>query len=214
MTSRLPFRFHPPWWAVALAAAGCAAGVLLGNWQTGRAEHKRAIAAAQEAVALRGNFDAKHTILLDNKMHGGRPGYQVVQALRLADGRHVLVNRGWLPAGATREQLPAVRTPGAEVSLSGVRLDRLQRVYEPAGIKREGMVWQNVSIAEFAAWSGLALEAYVIEQHSTLDDGLVRDWPRPDAGVEKHQSYALQWYSLAILCVVMFFVLNIKRAGR
>jgi len=214
MTSRLTFRFQPPWWAAVLAAAGCAAGVLLGNWQAGRAEQKRDLAVAQQTVALRGNFDAKHTVLLDNKMHGGRPGYQVVQALRLADGKHVLVNRGWLPAPATRAQLPAVRTPGGEVSLQGVRLDRLPRVYEPAGSKREGKVWQNVSIAEFAAWSGLALEAYVLEQHSALDDGLVRDWPRPDSGVDMHQSYALQWYSLAILSVVMFVALNIKRADR
>jgi len=197
-----------------LAAAGCAAGVLLGNWQTGRTEQKRALAVAQETMALQGNFVAKYTVLLDNKMHGGRPGYQVVQALRLADGRHVLVNRGWLPAAATRDQLPTVRTPDGEVSLRGVRLDRLPRVYEPAGIKRQGTVWQNASITEFAVWSGLALEAYVIEQHSTLDDGLVRDWPRPDAGVEMHQSYALQWYSLAILSVVMFIALNVKRVDR
>jgi cytochrome oxidase assembly protein ShyY1 len=43
----------------------------------------------------------------------------------------------------------------------------------------------------------------VIEQHSGLDDGLVRDWSRPDAGVEKHESYALQWYSLAVLSIVL-----------
>jgi cytochrome oxidase assembly protein ShyY1 len=193
-----------------LAAAGCAAGVLLGNWQAGRAEQKRALAAAQERMTLQGSFDAKHTVLLDNKMHNGRPGYQVVQPLRLANGRHVLVNRGWLPAAATRAQLPAVRTPGGEVSLQGLRLDHLPRAYEPAGSRHEGTVWQNVSIAEFAAWSGLALEAYVFEQHSALDDGLVRDWPRPDAGVEMHESYALQWYSLGALSLILFFALNIK----
>ena len=191
---------------------GCAAGIALGNWQQERASQKRALAAAQKMESLRGAFDPKHTVLLDNKLYHGKPGYHVVQPLRLADGKHVLVNRGWAPAGATRAQLPEVRTPGGEVSLEGLRMDHLPRAYEPAGTKREGKVWQNVAIKEFAAWSGLALEPYVIEQHSGLDDGLVRDWSRPDAGVEKNESYALQWYSLAVLSIVLFLVLNVRRA--
>jgi surfeit locus 1 family protein len=207
-------RFRPPWWAAVLAAAGCAAGILLGNWQSGRAEHKRALAATQKLEALRGSFDATHTVLLDNKLHRGRPGYHVVQPLRLADGRRVLVNRGWLPAPATREQLPAVRTPGGEVSLQGERLDHFPRALEPAASERKGKVWQNLSVREFASWSGLALEPYVIVQHSALDDGLARDWLRPDAGAAKHESYALQWYSLAALSLILFLVLNLKLGKR
>ena len=203
-------RFRPPWWAVLVAATGCAAGILLGNWQSGRAEEKRALAKAQEMTTLRGNFDAKYTVLLDNKMRSGRPGYEVVQPLRLADGRRVLVNRGWLAAGATRAQLPAARTPEGEVTLQGVRLDHFPRALVLAGTKRAGPVWQNVTVEEFAAWSGFALESTVFEQHSALDDGLVRDWPRPDAGVQMHESYALQWYSLAAFSLVLFFALNLK----
>jgi surfeit locus 1 family protein len=204
------FRFRPPWWAAVLAAAGCVAGVLLGNWQSGRAEQKRALAAAQEMTTLRGSFEPSRTVLLDNKMHNGRTGYQVVQPLRLAGGKRVLVNRGWLAAGATREQLPAVPTPAGEVALQGLRLDHFPRAFEPAGATHTGIVWQNASVEDFAAWSGMALEPYVFEQHSALDDGLVRDWPRPDAGVAMHESYALQWYSLAALALVLFIGLNLK----
>jgi len=75
-------------------------------------------------------------------------------------------------------------------------------------------VWQNITLERFSAWSGLALEPYVIEQTSELDDGLVREWPRVDAGIEKHGSYALQWYSLAGLSIVLFLVLNFKRASK
>ena len=197
-----------------LAVAGCIAGVLLGNWQSGRAEQKRALASTQKMTTLQGRFDPRFTVLLDNKMRSGRPGYEVVQPLRLAGGRHVLVNRGWTAAGATREQLPAVRTPAGEVALQGVRLDHFPRAFEPAGAKAEGAragpVWQNASVDAFAAWSGLALEPYVFEQHSALDDGLARDWPRPDAGVAMHESYALQWYSLAALSLGLFIALNLK----
>jgi surfeit locus 1 family protein len=206
--------FRPPWWGVALAAAGCAAGIALGNWQAGRAAQKRAAGAAVEMIALRGALLAGYTVYLDNKVYRGRPGYQVVQPLRLAGGRQVLVNRGWIAAGASRDALPEVRTPRGEVSLRGRRLPGFAHAFAPGTGAPQGRVWQNVTPAQFAAWSGLALEPYVVEQHSALDDGLVRDWPRADAGVEMHESYALQWYSLAGLSVVLLLALNIRRGDR
>ena len=63
----------------------------------------------------------------------------------------------------------------------------------------------------FAKETGLRLQPIVIQQYSAADDGLVRDWPRPDAGVEKHESYELQWYSLAVLAVVLLLVLSVRR---
>jgi surfeit locus 1 family protein len=213
MSPGSPFRFKPAWWSVALAAAGCAAGIALGNWQSDRAAQKRAAGAAVEQASLRGRFEPKYTVLLDNKLYHGRPGYEVVQPLRLAAGPHVLVNRGWIPAGPSREQLPEIRTPAGDIALTGVRLARFPQAYAPpAAARPEGRVWQNVTLEEFAAWSGLALEPYVLEQHSAADDGLVRDWPRAGMGAEMHESYALQWYSLAVLCVLLFIALNLKRA--
>ncbi len=198
-----------------LAAFGCVAGVALGNWQSGRAAEKRALAGTLVNLTLQGAFVAKFTLLLDNKVYRGQPGYQVVQPLRLAGGRHVLVNRGWLAAGQSRAQLPEVRTPAGEITLSGVRQAHLARVYQPAAARPEGIVWPSVSIEQFAAWSGLALEDWVIEQHSALDDGLVREWTPAGSGAEKNDSYALQWYSLAALSLALLLILNVRneRAG-
>jgi len=204
-------RFRPPWWAVALAVSGCAAGIALGNWQSGRAAEKRAAAAAQKPEVLRGEFLPGSLLFLDNKTYQGRPGYHVLQVLRLRDGKTVLVNRGWVPAGPTRAQLPEVRTPAGELALEGLRLDHLPHALEPGGAKREGSVWQNASVDEVAAWTGLPLERGVFEQHGDVGDGLVRDWPRADGGVAMHESYALQWYSLSALSVVLLLALNIRR---
>jgi cytochrome oxidase assembly protein ShyY1 len=30
-------------------------------------------------------------------------------------------------------------------------------------------------------------------------DGLARDWPMPDAGIEKHLGYMVQWYTFAAM---------------
>ena len=206
------YSFRPRAWALALAAAGCTAGIALGNWQSDRAAQKRAGGIAVEQVELRGEFVPQYTVFLDNKIHRGRLGYYIVQPLRLAGGKHLLVNRGWAPAGATRDRLPDIRTPTGEVALTGVRLRRFAQAYAPDAAKPDGKVWQNATREQFSSWSGLALEPYVIEQHSAQDDGLVRDWPRADSGVEKHESYALQWYALAALSVILFVVLNFRHA--
>jgi surfeit locus 1 family protein len=194
-----------------LAAAGCAAGIALGNWQASKAAEKRAAAATQQRLALRGEFLERYTVLLDNKVFRGRVGYHVVQPLKLADARHVLVNRGWIAAPAHREQLPQIRTPPGVHEVEGRVLEHFPRAYDPSGAPPAGRVWQNLELTTFVAWSGLKLEPFVLEQHSPFPDGLARNWPPPDTGADMHQSYALQWYTLAALSVALFVVLSVRR---
>ena len=210
--------------------------VLLGNWQARRADEKRALGEAfdqalrsppialapggklaglvHQHVAARGSFAPERTVLLDNKLRRGRPGYEVVTPLRLAGSDwHVLVDRGWIAAPASRASLPEIRTPAGELEVDGVALDRLPHALE-TGVAPKGAVRQNLDIGAFAAETGLRLEPLVIEQHSESHDGLSRDWPRPDFGIEMHESYALQWYSFAALAIVLVIVLSMRRAPR
>lgn len=228
------YSFRPRAWTFALAAAACAAGIALGNWQAGRAAEKRALGArleqtlhsppieigpgslpddklAYKHVAARGRLIGEHTIYLDNKLRRGRPGYEVVTPLRL-DGTHVLVNRGWVAAGPSREVLPEVPALPGEIRVEGLALARLPHVLQ-VGPPSRGKVRQNLDVDSFAQETGLRLQPIVIEQHSPAPDGLLREWPRPDTGIEKHESYALQWYSLAGLAVVLFLALSFRRAG-
>lgn len=230
------YSLRPRGWALAAAAAACVAFVLLGNWQARRAELKRALATELEQalrsppielpgaavdpatlihkrVSARGRFVAERTVLLDNKLRRGRAGYEVVTPLRLAGSDwHVLANRGWIAALASRESLPGVHTPAGELTLDGVALERLPHALSP-GAAPAGPVRQNLDIAAFAAETGLRLQPLVIEQRSDTGDGLLRDWPRPDLGVEKHESYALQWYSFAALAIALLVVLSLRRVS-
>jgi surfeit locus 1 family protein len=204
------YSFRPRLWALALAAAACAAGVALGNWQRGRADEKRALGARLERVAVEGEFLPRYTVYLDNKTRHGSAGYEIVTPLRLKGSTtHVLVNRGWIAAGKTREALPEVRTPAGEVRIEGLALERVPRVFSME--KSSGKVRQNLDIDGYTFETGLRLEPRVIEQHSALPDGLARDWAPHDTGAEKHQGYALQWYSLAVLTVVLFVVLSFRK---
>lgn len=190
-----------------LAAAACAAGIALGNWQSRRADEKRAL---PPHVAVQGEFAPRYTVYLDNRIRGGRAGYEVVTPLRLAGSNvHVLVNRGWIEAGRTRDALPDVRTPAGEVRVEGEALERFPRILALGDAK--GKVRQTLDIEAYAAETGLRLEPRVIEQHSDTRDGLARDWPPRAAGAEKHEGYALQWYSLAALAVILVVVLSFRK---
>ena len=140
---------------------------------------------------------------------------ELVQPLRVADtGKHVLVNRGWVALKERRELLPAFRTPSGVVSLEGVRQAHFARAYEAPGTPVAGLVRQNVTVEEFAAVHQIPLEPWVVEQHSALDDGLVRDWVPAGSGAEKNEMYALQWYSLAVLSVILLLALNVRPEKR
>ena len=210
-------RVRPRAWAFALALAGCAAGILLGNWQSGRAAEKRAAQAALTRVTLIGEFVPGYTVLLDFRVHRGRPGYHVVQPLRIANGKeHVIVLRGWVAADARRERLPDIVTPRGEQRVEGIALEKVPQYLERLAHDacRPGpkpCVRQNLKIDEFAAWSKLPIERIIVEQTNDASDGLVRDWERPEATFLKNEMYALQWYSLAALAVILFLVLSIRR---
>jgi surfeit locus 1 family protein len=226
-------RYRPRPLLALATAAFCALAVAAGQWQARRAEEKAAIQgrldrlAVEPPVALpaepidaadfvmrrviaQGEFDERRTILIDNRVLQGRAGYHVVAPLRLAGSeRYVLVNRGWVAAGRTRADLPSIPTPQGVQRIEGVAVEP-PRVYELSGERHAGPVWQNLLLEPYAEWSGLALQPLVVQQTSPSPDGLAREWPRPDAGVEKHRIYSLQWYAFAALALVLYVYFGFK----
>lgn len=220
--------------------AAVALFVMAGHWQQGRMREKEALRAQLDAassappvplaalpaasdwstyryrgIVATGEYDTRRQILIDNKVHGGRAGYDVVTPLKLADGRVVLVDRGWVAQGASRLTPPAVAPPQGSVTVLG-RLNVPSSGY--LELKAEvptGPVWQNLDPARFAAVTGVAVLPVVVEQAPATSpvDGLVRDWPAPDFGVEKHWIYMMQWYAFAGLAVAIWLVFRLRNPG-
>jgi surfeit locus 1 family protein len=228
-------RFRPALLPGVAALAAIVLTVSLGNWQTRRAEEKLARGRDLDdasrlallalpprpvdahdyefrSVSARGEYSARHTILLDNKVLRGKVGYQVLTPLRIAGGDvHVLVNRGWVAAGLRREILPQIRTPGGSETVEGIAVVPSSHIFELDANTKEGVVWQNLVLARYAKWSGLKLQPIVLQQSSNAADGLVRAWARPDTGADKHRGYAFQWYALAITILIFYAASSFKR---
>jgi cytochrome oxidase assembly protein ShyY1 len=176
-------------------------------------------------VVARGELLPRWTVFVDNRTHKGIAGFYVLSPLRMTGSeRHVLVLRGWVASDPRqRSRLPDLATPAGEVEIEGIAQLDLEHVLElgrsaPPG--PQDRLWQNADVASFARWSGLAMQPLVVRETvaprvgaDERDDGLVRDWPDPGSGVEKHLGYAFQWYALAVLAAGLWarFVLFGRR---
>jgi surfeit locus 1 family protein len=133
----------------------------------------------------------------------------------LADGRAVLVDRGWTAQGASRSHVPEVPPPTGVVSVRGrISLPPsgyLELRHEPPA----GAVWQNLDPARFAAATGFRVLPVVIEATVAPgpDDGLVRDWALPDLGIEAHRIYMVQWYAFAALAAILWLWFHRPRSA-
>ena len=230
-----PWQFVPTLWPTLAALFFFVLTYSLGNWQSDRADEKRALQARYDAAATEapihvgserldrdsvlyrrleaeGVFDDAHTILIDNRVLNGVAGYHVLTPLRVnGGGPALLVNRGWVATGRSRADVPQPPTPTGRVKLEGMAVDPHTRYVELGSAEAAGRVWQNLDVERYAAVTGLNLQPVLLQQTSTLPDGLQRSWPRPDSGVDTHVSYAFQWYSLAATLVVLWLIMNVGR---
>ena len=194
-------------------------GTRLGQWQLQRASEKSALQQTIEAraaspavdlamthavpewqsVRVRGHWLADGVVFIDNRVRQGLVGYHVVMPLLLGDGRVVLVNRGWVAAAADRSRLPNLAIDSGPIELAGIARVPQSEPFRLAADSADSPVLQHLDPQLLAARLGRSVLPWVILQTSFTADGLQRDWPRPDAGIDRHHGYALQWFGLAAL---------------
>jgi cytochrome oxidase assembly protein ShyY1 len=175
-------------------------------------------------VHLQGEWVAGWPVYLDNRPHAGRPGFYLLMPLRLAGSdMHVLVARGWLPRDmAERSKLPAYATPAGQVVVEGIAKRAPGHVMQLGDAPRlvPGAMVQNADAAAMAAATGWRFQPFVVEQ--TVPDApgaaggeaLVREWPAPALGADKHKGYAFQWYALAAMAVLFFVFTGLRKSGK
>lgn len=218
-------------WMLTLAAVLMAGLTFsLGQWQLRRAAQKEALQAAIDSqkilpaldnhsllaakntadvvhrpALLQGTWQSAHTVYLDNRPMGGKSGFWVVTPLALRDsGQWILVQRGWVPRNFNdRTRLPDISTPPGLVSVAGRMAPPPSKLYEFEGVA-SGRIRQNLDVAMFSAEIGAPLLRVSLLQTGAASEGLLRHWPAPTTGVDKHYGYAFQWFSLCALIVGLY----------
>lgn len=228
--------FRPTFWTSFWGLIVLAILIGLGTWQIERLEWKRGIlaeineriAAAPEplpqsfdpaewdyrAVTFAGEYlhDREQHLVWNNEQ--GRGGYAVFTPMRLEDGRVVIVNRGWVPFD---QKDPASRAQG-----------QVEGVVTAQGLVREpwGAGWlspDNDPVENVWFWPDLSAMARAMQLESApafFIDLKKMDVPGglPQGGQtvlnirNDHLQYAVTWYSLALIFLVMWVLWNRARA--
>ncbi|MBU2713477.1 SURF1 family protein [Zooshikella harenae] len=207
--------------------------IYLGFWQLGRAEEKKNILnnyhllkksaplvihsveqitslANYQPISLSGKFDNKRFFLLDNQIINGHTGYDVIMPFYLNNGDIVLINRGWVPQGITRTKLPVIDPVPNHVNLQG-------KLYQPSNhfVLKEDILTNSI-------WPQVIQRLNLKQLYSTLSSPKILNKVvilSPNSAYtfthhlkpvnilpEKHTAYAVQWFALACLVLMMVFV--------
>lgn len=159
-------------------------------------------------VTATGRYNPRHVMLVRNRPNNGIYGYDVLVPLQLANGRSLLVDRGWIPNGRTAaEPSRTPATPPGVITVTG-----WLRLGEPSlGRRMTNGQLASINLAEASAQSGASLYgAYLIRRAEVGTPGqrieAAQALEHPDTGQGPHLAYALQWWLAAPVGMVLVFV--------
>lgn len=200
-----------------LGLAGCAVLIGLGVWQLHRLEWKEALLARIDAmivdapvplmaspdpkadayrpVSVAGRFTGQRLEVLQGVV-GTSPGVRLIEAFETADGRRILVDRGFVA-----EDSHALPRPPHEATVIGNLLwpDETDSFTPPPDPKTG--LWFARDAAAMAA--KLATETTFIVAREPTGDGITPMPVDTSAIPNDHEGYAITWFLLAAVWAVM-----------
>ncbi len=166
-------------------------------------------------VKLTGKFDLQHSFLLDNKTFKGRVGYHVFTPVKTEGSKAVLVSRGFIEMGKTREHLPDLKTPTGNLDIPGILDKPPSRALVLAENVNQTDSWpavlQYVDLDEISAVLGYDLYDMVLWLNEGEIGSLEYDLPVLNLNAAKNNGYAFQWFAMSLVLFIIFIVVNTKR---
>jgi surfeit locus 1 family protein len=233
------FDFRPALWPTVATLLLLPLLMGLGIWQLERASWKQGLVDMHEGqgrlspiafdtvgddndlqyrrVFARGYYDMERQLLLDNRTYNGHAGYHVLTPLKLADSdRVVLVNRGWVPVGSSRAVLPEIPGTRGEVLVDAIIKLPPVKFFRLGEADEQNATWpkvvQQLQLESLGEMLGVKLEPLILLLDKQDEFGFIRDW-KPVYGVtpDKHRAYAVQWFTLAAVLLMIYVGVNSRR---
>lgn len=230
----LRFLIRPRWIGltvfVIVAIVAC---VMLGLWQLARLEGRRALnerilagraaepAPLQELLAdggaldyrrtvATGRYDLAHEVILYGRTLEGQPGNHVLTPLVLADGRAIIVDRGWVPFEMDEPPVAEAAPPDGDVDVSGT-LQAAQPSGAGSTYPRADRVttMRSVDVDAIARDTPYDLVPWFLQLRDQSPASGALPVPEPPAELTEgpHLSYALQWFAFAAIAAGGYVIL-------
>jgi len=208
--------------------------LVLGIWQLQRAEFKQQQQGrwqqqtselawpqlveqgldAGRPVKLNGSY-GDTTWLLDNRTRDGMAGYEVLTVFYPLQGPALVVNRGWVIAPRTRQQLPDASVTQEQVEISGRLADFPQPPVLAASEASSGWPRRVQSLPpEIAQDAVPELPRLILRLADQNQPGALRaDWAPDRMAIATHYGYATQWFALALMLTVLTIVASYRKTA-
>lgn len=212
---------------VLMGLVGCGVLLSLGVWQLHRMEWKAAILAEMDAriggtpmplpatldpladkfrpVTTEGRFTGRFIEVLAGQK-GASPGVRIIEAFDTTDGRHILIDRGFV-----EDEARALPRPPHDAAITGnLHWPDDADSFTPPPDSKTGL-WFARDVAAMSA--KLGTEPTLIVAREPTGDGIAPMPVDTSAIPNDHWGYAITWFSLAAVWAVMtgFLLWRIRR---
>lgn len=229
---KAPFKLDVNWKISLFTVVLLPVLVGLGFWQLQRADEKNTIQQSIEqqqalepidlaqvepgqTLAFRrvrffGHPDKQHIWLVENQIYQGKVGFHFLVPVKLENGRNILVNAGWIPAAERRGELPPLpELPESAVFFGQIRTLNDNRFLHGA---RVDAGWpKRILQADIPAMEqslGEPLSPWLVQLDAASPMAQTVYWPATNMSADKHIGYALQWFLMAFVLVILWFYAN------
>ncbi|MBS0288846.1 MAG: SURF1 family protein [Proteobacteria bacterium] len=211
----------------------------LGFWQLSRAKYKENLAYLQQKgainetkpsnafitslpesmryqrVILKGHFINEFTILLDNKLNKGQIGYHVVVPFQdNSMDKVILIDRGWVALGKSRQVLPSIKPIEGEVSIEGYWDFAYRNPFIKQALETDPIRWplrmQDLDTNLLQKLTAKSVHKMLVKLDKESAYGFEILPPQTPMTSARHKAYAFQWFSLA----AALFILSLFAAKR
>ena len=237
MTSvtRFKYRFIPTVFMSLVTLVVFILFVALGVWQLNRSHEKQAMLNKYEMLSkktpklftpldglpeqyeplqVRGVF-LPTVFLLDNQHVEHQLGFDALSPL-LVDKTHViLVDRGFVPIQTSRIDLPSINTPTGQLSVRGTSYYPSEKNWvlgQSSEIRSKNLVIiEKIDAKWISHFLHKSVYPFISRLHANEPNGFHRVWATVAMPPARHIGYAVQWFSMAFVVLILFVVLNLKK---
>lgn len=235
-------RFRAKLWPSLVMGLVVVLCLFLSHWQWQRYHLKQALAASYQAqitapavdlpqvlttlpaktrapiflsVRVSGQYDNQRQIVLDNRSHQGRAGYEVFTPflLNTTPKTAILIDRGFIPSGRYWHQLPDLSVATTSVHLNGFLVKpeasfklgpAIETVTQPMRVAR-------IDIPVLQAHYPYPLLPYIVLLKPKQSGSYVCEWSYPSLFAQRSLGYTFQWLALALAALIAWLIISIKR---
>lgn len=159
---------------------------------------------------MKGHFANQHSYLLDNKIKLHKIGYEVFTPFILKGSQKIiLVNRGWIPQGLNRKEIPKIPILENEIIIQGLII--FPTTSFSFKQKSENSWPKRIQTINSHFLKKNQLEPFILVIDKKQPYSFIPLWRPVSLQASRHYAYAFQWLVLGLTLFIAYFSTHTRR---